>query len=303
MKRLSYVITTLCLSLVASPCLSEQSKKGKNEAHMKNAPKSFNGLACGDTPYKKFSPDEYMGRAIDMGCAKVYKKKGIEYIFNDSGQLQKITMACKPTDMQGLIKKHGKPSVDKKSGGETHESRGLLWSGTNISLLFMTSTMTIAPSNLPMETCSMSYYCNNVIDQADQGCNYKQISEQETNIDSLPGRLGIVFGTRTPLDTEQEPANKAFVDGIVDKALALGLPRPAEVKGLEPGKQVDTLYLVYDQKDYSQVKKALFASIGDITLDARSLNFQGQKIDINVFLTSISDQYVLSVSRKFEPKE
>jgi hypothetical protein len=303
MKHLSYVITALCLSLAASPCLGEQSKKGKNEARMKNEPKSFNGLACGDTPYKKFSPDEYMGRAISMGCAKVYEKKGIAYIFNDSGQLQRITLTCKPTDMQGLIKKHGKPSVDKKAGGETYESRALQWSGTNTSLVFMTSTMTIVPSNPPMETCSMSYYCNNVTDQTDEGCNYKQISEQETNIDSLPGRLGIVFGTRTPLDTEQEPANKAFVDGIVDKILAMGLPRPAEVKGLEPGKQIYTLYLVYDQKDYPQVKKALFASIGDITPDARSLNFQGKKIDINVFLTSISNQYVLSVSRKFEPKE
>jgi len=298
MKRLSHVMAVLCLAIAVSPCLGETSKKSKKEEWMKNEPKSFGGIVCGDTPYKNFTPDEYKGRESGLVCAQVYEKKGFLFYFNEGGQLFRAKANCKKADIPGFIKKHGKPAADKKGGSDSYEARRLDWKGNNIDLFVSTSIIELLPPSPPMESCVADFRCKNVAN-SENGCDNRRIADQVVNTDAFVAQLGVVFGMPVPADGDMDAEFAKYLELVQERAVAIGLPKPLSIR---VNKQEGTLYslqLIYKQSDFQAVKTVLFKKIGDTVVNTAHLEFTGEKASVNIPENHKSSQFMLVVAKKF----
>jgi len=264
MYRLECVIIMICCSMVASPGLAATGL-------MKNEPKTVGGMNCGDTPFGKFSAPEYLGRDEMSGCAKVYTKNGKMYFFNSSGQLYLVRWTGAESDMQGAIKKHGKPAVDRKSGNDRMETRIVQWNGKNIGIILSGSRMNL--TGVATNNFMTSYFCNN-IEMAEGACNFQDLETEKGNVDEFVKDTGFDFTMKIPDGVIESQYFKPLTDQANEKIQALGLPKPESINISQNSGVLDNVCLNFKSSDYEAVKKVLFAKIGDISMDLKDLNFQ-----------------------------
>ena len=214
MKLLSCVALLVVGGLLATPCFSA-------EKIMKHEPKTIEGLACGDTPFKFFTPFEFIGREQNAGCPRVYRKSDVLYNFNSRGQLYLIQGPCDAKSIKAFAKKHGEPTSLQKSGNDRYEGKLIKWNGKNVEAVFYTTT-----SNLPgnMDICMVNYYCKKIEATEKGECNDKELVFQAQNVDQFVKSLGKNVEFKE-LDKTEDRKTAELVAAFDKNAKTLGLPK------------------------------------------------------------------------------
>lgn len=294
MKLLSCVSLLVVGGLFATPCFSAEKK-------MKNEPKTIAGLTCGDTPFKFFKSEEYLGRQKMFGCSKIYRKNDILYNFNSRGQLFKVGNSCDTKEIKAFTKKHGEPTSKQKSGNDRYEGTLYKWVGNNVEAVFYTTT-----SNSPgsFDICMADYYCKK-IEATDQGdCSPQDLSYQANKVDEFVKALGVDIAKREPGTTDKEYA--PFVESVKRNAKALGFPKEESITFYQYTGDYDHVCMMYKTGDGSKVKKVLYEKVGDISdnndnpalignassiryQDMNQILFQNEPVNVQVCFTGKKD--------------
>ncbi len=264
MKLLGCVYLLVVGGLLAAPCFSA-------EKTMKHEPKTIEGLACGDTPFKSFTPFEFLGREQNAGCPRVYRKSDVLYNFNSRGQLYQIQSSCDAKSIKAFTKKHGKPTSLQKSGNDRYEGKLFKWDGKNVEAVFYTTT-----SNLPgnMDICMANYYCKKIEATEKGECNDKELVYQAQNVDQFVKSLGNNVDFKE-LDKTADRKTAELV-AIFDKnAKTLGLPKSETTSFEIRDDVINTVCMTYKKTEGSLIKKILHEKVGDISEDINNPIFTG----------------------------
>lgn len=260
MKHLSCVLTLLLTGLLATPCFSA-------EKLMKNEPKTIGGLACGDTPFRAFTPDEYIGKHQTFGCAKLYQKNDMTYDFNGGGQLYEILGSCDAKSIKAFTKKHGEPTSMQKNGNDRYEAKIYTWNGKNVKAVFSATTY-----NLPggsSDNCMVNYYCKKI--EASY-CDKQELSIQAERVDQFVKSIG---ANADFIESEKPDKKAQLIEALNMNAQRLGLPKPEEIDFYQLKKSVNTACMEFKQADSRWIKKLLYDTIGDIIKDIHNPTFIG----------------------------
>lgn len=262
--KLFSCVSLIVTGLLATPCFSA-------EKLMKNELKTVGGLACGDTPFKAFTTEEYIGKHLIFGCSKIYQKNDMTYNFNSRGQLYEVSSVCDAKSIKAFTKKHGEPTSLQKSGNDRYEGKLYKWKGKDIEAVFYTTT-----SNLPgnMDNCMVNYYCKK-IEAAD--CDKQELSIQSERVDQFVKALG----KNIDFVEFEKPDKKAQLIEVINKnAQTLGLPKSDETVFEQREKYIHTVCMEYKQADASFIKKLLYDNVGDISKDIHNPTFIGNDSSI-----------------------
>lgn len=260
MKLLSCVSTLLIAGLLATPCFSA-------EKLMKNEPKTIGGLACGDTPFKAFTPEQYIGKHITFGCAKIYQKNDLTYDFNGGGQLYEIMGSCDAKSIKAFTKKHGEPTSLQKSGNDRYEGKLYTWNGKDVKAVFYATT-----SNLPggnSDNCMANYYCKKIQESV---CDTRELSIQAERVDQFVKSIG---ANADFMESEKPDKKAQLIETLNTNAQRLGLPKSEEIDFYQRKISVNTACMEFKQADSRLIKKLLYDTVGDISKDIHNPTFTG----------------------------
>jgi hypothetical protein len=265
MKLLSCVALLVVGGLLSTPCFSAEKK-------MKNEPKTIEGLACGDTPFKFFTPFEFIGRSKPNGCMKIYRKNGVEYNFNDKGQLFKVSKDCERKEIKDFTKEHGEATIKKKQGDDKSESITYEWNGEKFEASFYIANMNVMGTD--MDLCKANYYCKKVEYSAEGDCKPYELAFQAGRVDKFVKALGNNVDFKE-LDKTEDRKTAELVAVFDKNAIALGLPKSETTSFEIRGDFINTVCMTYKKTKGSLIKKILHEKVGDISEDINNPIFNG----------------------------
>lgn len=271
MKLLVSVSLLVAGSLLAVPCFSA-------EKLMKNEPKTIEGLACGDTPFKSFTPFELLGRDQNAGCPKIYRKNGVLYNFNSRGQLFQINASCDAKSIKKFTQKHGEPTSLQKSGNDRYEGKLFTWSGKNVEAVFYTTTANLLGNT---EVCMANYYCKKIESPGKGECNEKELEYQAEKVDQFVKLLGKNVDFKE-LDNPVDRKTAELVAVFDFNAEKIGLPKSETTSFEIRGDFTNTVCMTYKKSDGSLIKKVLHEKVGDIAEDINNPIFPGTGIGTSI---------------------
>jgi hypothetical protein len=251
--------------LLATPCFSA-------EKMMKHEPKTIEGLACGDTPFKFFTPFEFIGRSKANGCMKIYRKNGVEYNFNDKGQLFKVSKDCERKEIKAFTKKHGEATNKKKQGDDKSESITYEWNGEKFEASFYIANINVMGTD--MDLCKANYYCKKVEYSAEGDCKPYELAFQAGRVGKFVKALGNNVDFKE-LDKTEDRKTAELVAVFDKNAIALGLPKSETTSFEIRGDFINTVCITYKKTEGSLIKKILHEKVGDISEDINNPIFNG----------------------------
>ena len=266
MNRLIYALLFL---ITATPSFAATAK-------MKNEPKVFAGMQCGDTPFKKFSPDHYVGREKKLSCARIYQKNGVDYFFNNKGQLYAARVEGKEGDYRAFKNTYGVPTSDTKNGSEYVQNRSVEWTGNNLDISILISE---ARSD-KQPKYSTFYFCKKI--DAPDGCDSDKENNQIKKVDEFVKLLEFDFSLKIPEFPERDENYQKKVKSLSENVEALGLPKTELIRFLKQEDGIFAFALLYPSKDLGKVRNILFSLIGDMPSDLKSTFLAGDKYTVMI---------------------